>query len=279
MLKPDLAAGERLAARYPARSVTTPAGVVTYREAGRGTPLVLLHGIGSQSGSWTGQLDDLAVRFRMLAWDAPGYGGSDALKPAAPAAADYAAVLAAFLDALEVERTVLVASSLGALMAAAFAARWPQRTARLVLLNPAGGYGRAPERERNDKLNARLERLDQLGPTGMAVAPSPGMLSESASAEARALAAWSTAQIRPDGYRQAARMLASGCLLADAPRFAGPVLVAAGSVDTVTPASGCERIALAFPDARFHLLEGVGHLSYLDAPGAVNALIAAFAQQ
>jgi pimeloyl-ACP methyl ester carboxylesterase len=269
---------ETLVGRYPACTVHTRRGVVTYREAGAGSAVILLHGIGSQSGSWVFQLDGLAADFHLVAWDAPGYGGSDKLTGTAPDAGDYAETLAAFLDALRLARVTLVASSLGALIAGAFADRWPQAVAGLVLLNPAGGYARAPAAVREEKLTARLDRLARLGPLGMAQAPSPGMLSDAASEQAHALAAWSTAQIRPDGYRQAAHMLAGGRLVEGAARFAGPVAVVAGSVDTVTPPAACEAIARAFPCATFQLLPGIGHLSYLDAPTTVNDLVAAFAR-
>jgi pimeloyl-ACP methyl ester carboxylesterase len=219
----------------------------------------------------------LGARFRTIAWDAPGYGGSDRLAAESPTAADYAHVLAALLDALGVARPVVVGSSFGALVAGAFAASRPQRTAGLVLLSPAGGYGLADAAEREEKLATRLARLARLGPEGMAKEPSPGMLSARASDEARAIAAWSTARIRPDGYAQAARTLANGRLVEDAARFAGPVLVVAGSADSITPPAGCERIARAFPRATYRLLDGPGHLSHLDAPATVNALIADFA--
>jgi pimeloyl-ACP methyl ester carboxylesterase len=103
------------------------------------------------------------------------------------------------------------------------------------------------------------------------------MLSKSASAEARALAAWGTARIRPDGYTQAARMLAHGRLVEDAARYTGRVLVVAATEDSITPAAGCERIAQAFPRGAYRLLSGAGHLSYLDSPETVNAIIAEFA--
>jgi pimeloyl-ACP methyl ester carboxylesterase len=264
-------------ARHPLEARRTARGVVSFRAAGAGPAIVLLHGISSQSASWTGQLDALATRFRVIAWDAPGYGGSDALEGDAPAAADYAATLAALWDALGIRHAVVVGSSLGALIATAFAARWPARVAGLVLLNPAGGYGRASATEREAKLAARLERLAALGPEGLAQALPSGMLSPAVSAEARALAAWSTAQLRPHGYAQAARMLAHAHLADDAAHYGGPVLVVGASADTITPPAGCAAIAKAFPRGEYRLLEGPGHLSYLDAPDAVNALIAEFA--
>jgi len=268
---------DTLLAPHPAVRQRTMRGTVSCRVAGSGPALCLLHGIGSQSGSWVRQLDVLAPHFRAVAWDAPGYGESDPLAAASPFAADYADVLSALLDALGVDRTVLVASSLGALMATSLAARQAQRVAGLMLLNPAGGYGLADPAERESKLAARLERLARLGPDGMAREISAGMLSPAASAEARALAAWSTAQLRPDGYTQAARLLANGRLVEDAARYDGPVLVIGATADTITPPAGCERIARAFPHARYRLLPEAAHLSYLDAPQAVNALIADFA--
>ncbi len=273
----DLASAEALVARYPLAKRTAGHGIVSYREAGAGPALCLLHGIGNQCGSWVRQLEALGSRFRTIAWDAPGYGESDRLPAESPSAADYAGALAALLDALGIARPVLVASSLGALIAGAFAASRPERVAGLLLLNPAGGYGLAEPKEREERLAMRLERLAKLGPDGMAREPSPGMLSATASAEARALAAWSTARIRPDGYTQAARMLANGRLVEDAARYPGPVLVVAATADTITPPAACERIARAFPRATYRLLEGPAHLSYLDAPATVNPIIAEFA--
>ncbi len=270
----DLSLAAALVAAHPLATRKTQRGVVSFRAAGgAGEAICLLHGIGSQSGSWVRQLEALGARFRAIAWDAPGYGQSDRLAAQSPAAADYADSLEAFLDALDIERAVLVASSLGALIAGAFAARYPPRVAHMVLLNPAGGYGAATPAEREQKLAARLDRLARLGPGGMAQDLPPGMLAPDAAAEAVALAAWSTAQIRPEGYAQAARMLAHGRLADDAGRYAGPVLVVAGGHDTITPAPGCEAIARAYPRGAFRLLEGAGHLSYLDSAGTVNRLI------
>ncbi|HSD54888.1 MAG TPA: alpha/beta fold hydrolase [Burkholderiales bacterium] len=273
----DLGPADALVSRHPLARVRTGRGIVSYRAAGTGPALCLLHGIGSQSGSWVRQLEALVPSYRVIAWDAPGYGESDRLDAESPDAAEYAASLAALLDALRIDRAVLVASSLGALMAGAFAAHLPERAAGLVLLNPAGGYGLAAAQERDEKLAARLARLAELGPEGMARALPAGMLSPGASAEARALAQWSTARIRPEGYAQAARMLAHGRLIEDAAKYAGPVQVVAGSLDDITPPAGCERIAQAFPRGAYRLLTDVGHLSYLDAPATVDAIVAEFA--
>ena len=275
----DFAVVDSLLDSYPIARVATLRGGVSYRQAGTGAKnLVFLHGIGSQSGSWLQQFAGLAARFRMIAWDAPGYGDSDPIENESPDAGEYAASLGAFLAELGIRRPVIVASSLGALIATRYAATRTTDVAGLVLLNPAGGYGLAEPSVREEKLAARLARLARLGPKGMAESLPAGMLSAGASNTARGIAAWSQARIDPHGYSQAARMLAHGTLVKDAAYFDGPVLVVAASADTITPAQDCESIARAFPRATFQILDGPGHLSYVEAPEIVNALIADFAE-
>jgi pimeloyl-ACP methyl ester carboxylesterase len=265
---------------YPLARAQVAGSRVSYRRVGKGpADLVLVHGIGSQSASWGQQFDGLATRFRITAWDAPGYGESESLAPASPAASDYAERLLGLLDVLAIERPILVASSLGALIATSAAVQHPERVAGLVLLNPAGGYGLADPKVREERLAARLERLARLGPAGMAAELPGGMLSPRASVKAREIAAWSQARIDPEGYAQAARMLAHGTLTNDAPRYPGPVLVVAASADTITPPRDCEKIAGAFPHAKYRLLDGPGHLSYVESPEVINALITEFAAQ
>ena len=275
----DLGLADRLVAAYPLQKAGTRHGTMSYREAGEGPAICLLHGIGNQSGAWVQQLDALAARFRVVAWDAPGYGASDRLPADAPATSDYANALAALLDALGIARPLLVGSSFGALIAGAFAAARPDRVVALVLLSPAGGYDLADASKREARLTGRLARLARLGPQGLAADLPAGMLSQRASAEARSLAAWSTTRIRPDGYAQAARTLACGRLIEDAEKYTGPALVIAGTEDRITPPAGSERIARAFQDGTFRLLEGAGHLCYLDAPAVISSAITDMAQR
>jgi len=275
----EFSIAERLVAAHHLQKVSTRHGTVSYREAGSGPALCLLHGISSQSGSWVHQLDTLAARFHVVAWDAPGYGGSDRLPANAPASSDYADSLAGLLDALSIERMLLVGSSFGALIAGAFAANRPERVVGMVLLSPAGGYGLADASEREARLAVRLQRLARLGPQGLAHDLPNGMLSERASIEARALAAWGTAHIRPDGYSQAARTLADGRLIEDAVRYPGPVLVVAGARDDITPAAGSQAIALAFQRGTFRVVENAGHLCHLDTPAVINSAITDMAQR
>src|ERR671937_1860789 len=140
---------ERIARFAPRQSRT-----ISYREAGAGPALVLLHGIGSSSASWLFQLESLAG-YRLIAWDAPGYGGSAFLSTAEPRPADYAQALHEFLERLLLKDVVLVGNSLGCLMAGAYAAAHPERVRSMVLLGPAGGYGGFPAGESGGRARGR----------------------------------------------------------------------------------------------------------------------------
>ncbi len=268
----------RLLEGLPAQDIAVPGGTLSYRRSGQAGPwLVLLHGIGSGSGSWVQQLSDLGAAFRVVAWDAPGYGRSSALAAAAPEAAAYAEVLDQLFEALGVERAILVGHSLGALMAAAFARRWPDKVRGLVLADPAQGWGDADDELRESALAERLEGMARLGPEGLAEQRTPALLSPASGAEARSLVHWNMARLRPDGYAQAARMLANGRLADEVAPFRGPVLVLCGDADTITPPAAVQSFAQALPRASYAAIAGAGHASYVERPEAVNDLITSFA--
>ncbi|HKU00742.1 MAG TPA: alpha/beta fold hydrolase, partial [Paraburkholderia sp.] len=234
------AALETRLARFALREVRAGEACVSYREAAgeRGKealPLVLLHGIGSGAASWVQQFEALGEGVenprRVLAWDAPGYGASTPVASASPVAADYARVLADWLDALGIERCVLVGHSLGAIIAGAFAAAHPERVAGLLLISPAGGYGAADPAVRAERRDARLAMLAELGPQGLAQKRSANMLSPHASADSRAWVRWNMSRVVPHGYAQATHLLANADLAADLARCAGkvPMAVAVGA--------------------------------------------------
>lgn len=263
----------------PALRIDTPLGTMGYRQAGSlaATRLVLLHGIGSGSASWTAQL--AAVRPDepgLLAWDAPGYGDSDGLRlpdDASPDATHYATRLWAWLDALALTQPItLVGHSLGALMAARAAVLQPQRVAALVLLAPAQGHARLDPAQRERLLHDRLTALTTLGPAGMAQQRGAAMLTPDAPAQLVAMVQAVMAQIQSRGYTHAARMLSGGDLLADLAQLRCPVQVASGSADRITPPAGCQQVAAAAGVA-WTDLGPVGHACPLQAGPAVNALL------
>jgi pimeloyl-ACP methyl ester carboxylesterase len=251
----------------------------SYLEAGSGPPLVLLHGIGSAAASFLYQLEALSARFRVVAWDAPGYGASTPLAIEHPDASDYAAALDAWLGALGIDRCHLAGQSLGTLIAARFAAEQPRRVLSLTLASIARGHGRLPPPERQRLLAQRLDDLAQLGPHGMAATRGPRLLGPEATEPMRRKVIEIMARIRPGGYAQAARMLSTGDITADLARLpAGlPIQIVVGQTDAITPPAGNLEIATAIPAASVHVVPGAGHALYLEKPEEFNRLVSDFA--
>jgi pimeloyl-ACP methyl ester carboxylesterase len=265
---------------YPVMETALPDGsVITFRQSrgtGAGT-VVLLHGIGSNSASWTAQLAHGLGAGRVLAWNAPGYGGtsgdSTAVAPLRPAAQDYAAKLWQWLDALGIKDVALVGHSLGCIIAARATALQPQRVSRLTLLSPAQGYATATEADREQKRSDRLNTLGTLGVQGMAEKRSSAMLSANATAEQKATVQALMGSINVAGYTQAVHLLMDadiGSDLSTAPQV--NARVACGTADSITPPAGCAALA-----ARFNLpytdITGAGHAIAVEAPDALNTYL------
>lgn len=267
-------------ARFPAQQIWLASQrAVSYREAdsadSNALPLVLLHGIGSGAASWVQQFEALGAKRRVLAWDAPGYGASTPVAADSPNASDYATVLSEWLDALGIDRCVLLGHSLGAIVAGALAVSQPKRVAGLLLLSPAGGYGAASAEVRNTKRDQRLAMLNELGPQGLAEKRSTNMLSAHASDEARAWVRWNMSRVIPHGYAQATHLLANADLASDLARHTGRINVAVGADDTITPPEACERLALVAA-TQLQVVPRAGHAGYIEAPAAYTAIIDTF---
>jgi pimeloyl-ACP methyl ester carboxylesterase len=260
------------------RQAKVGGSVITYREAGAGPALVLLHGIGSAARAFDDQLGGLSKSLRVIAWDAPGYAGSTALPMEAPVSADYAAALAGFLDALGIDACHLVGHSLGALMAASFAADRPKRILSLTLASIAGGHAKLPAADREKQLAQRIGDVAALGPREMAEKRGPRLLGPDATPVMIRRVVDTMASIRPDGYAQAARMLASGDVKADIARLPSdmPVQILYGDADVITPPARNIEIAATRPQAPIHVIAGAGHAVYLEKPAAFNATVSDF---
>lgn len=259
-------------------------GPVAYRERpGRGMPLVALHGIGSNSAGFAELLPHLPQSCRVIAWDAPGYGASQPLAADWPVAASYAEALAGLLDRLGIDRAILLGHSLGTLMAAAFARRWPDRVEALVLASCALGHGVSPGAALSEGAKARIDELQALGPEAFAAKRAPRLVRDpDAHPEVVALVAGNMAQVRMPGYGQAARMLASGRLLDDLAALAVPASVIVGTGDMVTPPQANRRAHEAIPGRiRGPLIElpGAGHAIYQQEPAAFARALAACLDQ
>ena len=244
-------------------------GDITWREAGTGPAVVLLHGIGSGAASWQGQFEGFGERYRVLAWDAPGYGESAPLIEGKPVGAHYAQAVADWLEAAQVKQAIVVGHSLGAIVAAAFAARRPQSVSALVLASPARGYASASEEVRQAKYRERVELVEQLGMERLAATRSANLCAPGADAAVIERVRQNMARATPGGYLQAAYLLAHDDLMSHLAKAQPPRAVLCGEHDRVTTPAACEAIAQEV-GVTFVRLPGVGHASYVEDAARFN---------
>ena len=118
------------------REIDLPAGRIRYREAGEGPPVVFVHGYLVDGRLWDGVVDSLSDRFRCLAPDWPIGAQQIAMKPDADLSPyGIAAMIADFLEALDLEDVTIVGNDSGGAMSQVMVTRHPERVGRLVLTN------------------------------------------------------------------------------------------------------------------------------------------------
>ena len=250
----------------------------SYMEAGpaRAEPLVLLHGVGANSMHWRFQLAGLSDRYRVIAWNAPGYLLSDNLVAETPTGRDYAEALADFLQAVGVRQAYLLGNSFGSRVAQCFAWFYPERVRRMVLTGTAIGQPGLPVEDRAAALVARQAQVAAGGyGFGERVA---ALLGTQASPETAALVQSVLRATNPAGFLQAVRFgLGHTYTPAFASRLSMPVLLIQGDEDRITPlARNAAVLREALADVRMVVLEGVGHLPEVEAPETVNRLVGRF---
>lgn len=132
--------------RYPpSGSFLTADGIrLHYIERGSGTPVVLLHGAAGTLHDFDYVVDALAREHRVVVFDRPGHGYSDALPESRDTAEVQSIMLADLLRQLGIERPVLVGYSWGAALALRYAFDHPAETGALVLLGGTTHIGTAP---------------------------------------------------------------------------------------------------------------------------------------
>lgn len=125
---------------WKGRTAETPELSVSYVRAGRGMPVVFLHGWPEWKRSWQHNIPALAERFDCIAPDFRGFGHTTS-KVARPAEGTPPQLLAKdlrdFADALGLERFAIVSHDVGSFVAQQFALAWPERVKRLFFFNCA----------------------------------------------------------------------------------------------------------------------------------------------
>jgi 3-oxoadipate enol-lactonase len=240
-----------------------------YLEAGEGTPLVLLHGVGSVARTWDAQLAELSDRWRCIAVDLRGSGESRAPAPSISIDA-FAADAAELVRALDGPAHVC-GLSLGGVVALRLAATEPEAVRSLVIADSWAYHPAAaaalPERLRVIDATDMDELARQRMPAVYGPAAPPALVERGIAAMAAKDRAC---------YRRSNEVLWGTDLREEALRIRAPALVLVGERDTVTPPPLSEELASLLPDARYALIPDAGHLSNEENPAAFNVAVREF---
>ena len=258
-------------------AMKTRDGRFSYEAAGDAAlqPLVFLHGIGGAARAWRGQLAAFSDRYRTIAWDMPGYGGS-ALLPSISIAA-LADALQDFLRQVGATTPILVGHSIGGMIVQQLLAKSPHIAGAVVLAQTSPAFGKPDGDWQKAFIEARLGPLDR-GETLGALAPTlvKELVGDDPDVSGMALARDCMASVPEPTYR--ATMLAlMGFDLRDALKdISVPTLVLSGSKDRNAPAPMMAKMASYIPSATYVELEGAGHLVNLERPSEFNAALDRF---
>jgi pimeloyl-ACP methyl ester carboxylesterase len=248
-------------------------------DAGDGPPLLLLHGIGGTRGQWRRLIKDLAPRFRVLAWDARGYGASTG--PGVTRFDDFARDFVHVLDSFSVARALAVGHSMGGRILLEVAALAPERLAAVVLsaTQPAYQVHLPPEQRAHYAAERRaMFAGERIRPEAVDKVIA-GVLAEGASEAARAAMRDSFLKLRPEGFL-AALTASVGMDRTDVlAAMPCPTLIVGGALDPICPESFVTGLATTVGQGPAVILPGVGHMPNLEAPALFLAAIRPFLEQ
>ena len=249
---------------------------VTYESKGSGPDaIVFLHGIGGDAQSFAPQIDALSRTRRAVAWNMPGYGGSEPAPSLSFAA--LANALVELLDRLNIARADLFGHSIGGMVALEFAATRPDRVRSLILCATTPAFGSKDGSFEQEFLKARLGPLDA-GKTmkDVAAAAMPSMVGEEADPAGVVLAQNAMSAVPAEAYRAVIKCLVTFDRRASLGDIAAPTLVIAGERDPNAPARTMARMAEKMPNACYVEIAGAGHLLPYERPAEINRLVAEF---
>jgi pimeloyl-ACP methyl ester carboxylesterase len=256
-------------------SVEVGGDTIAFERRGQGPPLVLLHGAVCDSRDWRPQLTGLSGEFTVIAWDAPGCGGSFD-PPEDYGLRGYADCLAAFIEALGLERPHVLGLSFGSGLALELFRRHPYVPRSLVLASAYAGWlgslGReVAEERRRWALTAaekpRDEFVREFNET---------LFTESVPTELVEEMSEIAGEYHPAGLRAMSNAFADADLRHMLPRIDVPTLLIYGDADKRSPVSVGEDLHARIPDSRLVVIEGPGHVVNLETPDRFNDEVRSF---
>jgi 3-oxoadipate enol-lactonase len=246
-------------------------------EVGSGPPLVLLHGLGDDHRAWRRTLPDLILNRRVILYDLRGHGGTSLGSPAGTLR-QLGEDLARLLDALQIERALIVGFSLGGTIAMRIALDHPELVAGLVLVATSSRVNRVTA----DWYAQRVAMVDAADPGLRATLDrdTEDVYRQSPDELAGGLTIRRQSTSDPRGYGNACRALAAlnaQPLDPELPRITAPTLIVASDLDQLCPPRASEIMAAGIPGSRLEVIKGAGHPIPVERPAELARLILDFA--
>jgi len=245
-------------------------------EIGRGSPLVLIHGLADDHRLWRKAIPDLALRHRVILYDVRGHGQST-VGDADGSLDQLGADLARLMDAIGLERAAVAGFSLGGTIAMRLAIDHPEKvdvlfavaTSSRVSSSAAQWYADRAAMGTGD-LRSTIDR-----DTGDAYHISPGELEEG-------LAIRRQSTQDPAGYRNAARAMAglkAEPLDPELVKIRARTLIVCADLDQHCPPRAGEIIAAGIPDSTMEIILGSGHMLPAEKPQELAGLVVGFLRE
>ena len=252
-------------------TITTNRGPIDVTDVGGGdrTPILFLHGVGSDKHIWAPQLDHFGRERRAIALSYPGYGESLFLAEATRD--DFAASVVDVMDALAIDRAHVCGLSLGGVVAIALYAKAPARCASLIL---ADTFAVHPDGQAIFDRSQEASRT--IGMRALAEARAGVLLGKDAGADIHRAVIDTMSAIDPAAYVVAARAVWLADQSDRAAAIDVPTLVLVGDEDTITPPALSVDLQSRIRGATMQTIGSAGHLANIEQPATFNAAIDAF---
>jgi 3-oxoadipate enol-lactonase len=249
------------------RILTSNGSAIGFVAAGSGeaTPIVFLHGVGSDKSVWHPQLEHFGRCRQAVAFDYPGYGDSDPAREGT-SRDDYALAILSAMQGLGIERAHICGLSLGGVVAIAMHHAAHNCCASLILADTFAVHpqGRAIyDRSITASTNLR----------SMAEARVDVLLAQPAAAEVRSQVVETMSRLDPESYRTGAEAVWLADQRDRAHAIQVPALILVGDQDAVTPPELSNELAGLIPHARMQVIADAGHLTNLEKAEEFNQIV------
>ncbi len=239
---------------------------VAYRLLGAEVnPLVVLaHPLGMSQAVWDDVIPALLPRYRVLTWDLPGHGASQAVSGEQITPADLAAEALALVELAGAQRFHFAGTSIGGVVGQQLIAEHSDRLLSATLTNTGAVIGNP------DLWNTRAGRVRQEGLAAMSQEIVPRWFAPAAFEASPALkAGWCTQMGRGDdeSYAQLCEMLGRDTFTGKLAAKQAKVQLFGGSEDMATPPATLEALSAELDGAPLEIFDGVGHVPAVEAPG------------